>query len=147
MVEDIDSARLHKRLRELRETKKKNESIRTFAKNAGISYTHVAQMEGWRKKSLKGTRPSSPSALMLNRYLRYCGSSITQFFSEFEEIKPEGMKDEHRDVLETVRSLLEAGGDVERRICERVEEVQVWLRSQSLQEAAPAKPTRKRKAS
>jgi hypothetical protein len=136
--EDIDSKRLQKRLFELRTTgKRKDESVREFGRQARISPDHVALMEGRKKKALKKSDESSPTVVMLHRYLSHCDVSLTQFFSDFEGKKPESLTPAQAELLETIRTLIQAGEDVERRVRERIDEIRAWLQAQP---RAPARP-------
>src|ERR1051325_6372474 len=108
---DIDLKRLQYALQTLRETKRRGESVRAFAKGAGISYTYVAQMEGRVKnRHLKKAAETAPTILMLHRYLQRCGTTITGFFSEFEREEPGDMSPSQMRLLDTVRMLIRAGG-------------------------------------
>jgi transcriptional regulator with XRE-family HTH domain len=144
MRDDIDLERLQKRLQKLGEKKRGAKSVRAWAKDAGISYTYVAQIEGRKKKkSLKRAPETSPTVFMLNRYLRHCGLTLAQFFADFEGAAPEpyAVAPEHAALLEDVRDLLQAGPEAERRVRERIEDVQAWLRTQP----APQSKSKKRK--
>lgn len=141
---DFDLKRLQSALRDLRVTKRRGESVRQFALNAGISPSHVALMEGRKKKHLKLGSESSPTVFMLHRYLRHCGSSLTQFFATFEREHPADLTPEQKELVDSVCALLSAGDDVERRLRERIDDVRAWLVTQ--EEMPRAGKLKKKKA-
>jgi transcriptional regulator with XRE-family HTH domain len=137
---DIDLIKLQERLKQLREDTKSRrepfgeESVRAFAKKAGISYTQVARMEGARREQhLKSDAESAPSIVRLYRYLKACGTTLTDFFAKFEQTQPAGLTPHQADLLARARDLILASAEVERRLRDQIEQLEVWLRT-----AAPA---------
>lgn len=128
---DLTPQRIQARLKFLRDKIRPGLSDRAFGLKAGISYTQVQRMEGRvTAKNYKRDTGSSPTIERLRKYLKALNYSVTQFFSELENQRyeqPSATVDDLR-MHAQLQDLLDLGEEVKRRVNERFDELQAWLR-------------------
>lgn len=105
-------------------------SDRAFAKRAGLSHGYIAEIEGRApKRDMKRDNASAPTITRIARYLYACEKTLTQFFSEIEPAATQSPTEaKHHELHDRMQHVLETGGvEAERRVAERLEDVENWL--------------------
>jgi transcriptional regulator with XRE-family HTH domain len=144
---DLSPKRIQERLKALRgKTYPEGITDREFAKKAGISYTQVQRMEGRLDQSQykRDRSGASPTVERLRRYLSACEVSLAVFFAELEA-RPEpalSTPASHLKLHERLQTMLDFGEDVERRVADRFDELEGWVKAAR----TPALKDKKRKA-
>ncbi len=109
-------------------------TVRDFSAASGVSEGHQSTMHGRAKKELKGARlsESSPTIIALAKYLHACGWTLSRFFSELERKSyPSPLPNrKHADLHDRLQRLLDRGGDTERQVLERIEDVENRIKQQ-----------------
>jgi hypothetical protein len=123
--------RVQRKLRSLRKTTHPGLDERKFGEGAGMGKSSPGVVEGKvGEKELKRQAAPNPGILLLAGYVEFCGSTLGKFFSELEATDYSGKPNPpHLDLHDRLQAILDCGPEAERRIRERIEDVEVWLES------------------